>query len=102
VGRRLPGPIEAAAYYVVSEAVANVVKHAGASSVHVGLEAMNGSFLIDVVDDGRGGADAAGSGLRGLADRIEALDGRLLVDSPPGAGTRVRAAIPLAHAGPSE
>jgi PAS domain S-box-containing protein len=102
VGRRLPGSIEAAAYYVVSEAVANVVKHAGASSVHVGLEAVNGSFLIDVVDDGRGGADATGSGLRGLADRIEALDGRLEVDSPPGGGTRVRAAIPLAHAAPSE
>jgi PAS domain S-box-containing protein len=102
VGRRLPGPIEAAAYYVVSEAVANVVKHAGASSVQVGLEAVNGSFLIDVVDDGRGGADVAGSGLRGLADRIEALDGRLVVESPPGGGTRVRAAIPLAHAVPAE
>jgi PAS domain S-box-containing protein len=102
VGRRLPGPIEAAAYYVVSEAIANVVKHAGASSVRVGLEAVNGSFLIDVVDDGRGGADADGSGLRGLADRIEALDGRLVVDSPPGGGTRVTAAIPLAYGVASE
>jgi PAS domain S-box-containing protein len=108
VGRRLPGPIEAAAYYVVSEAIANVVKHAGASSVRVGLEAVNGSFLIDVVDDGRGGADVAGSGLRGLADRIEALDGRLVVESPADGGTRVCAQIPLvteiplAHAASSE
>jgi signal transduction histidine kinase len=96
VGRRLPEPIEAAAYYVVSEALANVVKHAAASGVSVGLEAQNGDFHIEVVDDGAGGADPGGSGLRGLADRVEALDGTLMVESPPGGGTRVEARIPLA------
>jgi signal transduction histidine kinase len=96
VGRRLPEPIEAAAYYVVSEAVANVVKHSHASSIHVGLEAENGTFRVEVSDDGVGGADAAaGSGLRGLADRVSALDGRLSVESPSGIGTRVTAELPL-------
>jgi PAS domain S-box-containing protein len=96
VGRRLPAPIEAAAYYVVSEAVANVVKHGHASSIRVDLEAENGTFRVQVSDDGVGGADAAaGSGLRGLADRVSALDGRLELESPPGAGTRVTAELPL-------
>jgi signal transduction histidine kinase len=101
VGRRLPDPIEAAAYYVVSEAVANVVKHASATSVKVGIEAVNGHVAIEVSDDGVGGADAsAGSGLRGLADRIGALDGQLTVRSEPGSGTRVLAEIPIpANAG---
>ena len=79
VGRRLPEPIEAAAYYVVSEAVTNVVKHASATSVKVAVEAVNGHVAIEVADDGVGGADAAsGSGLRGLADRLDALEGRLI------------------------
>jgi PAS domain S-box-containing protein len=92
----LPGPVEAAAYYVVSEALANVAKYADASVVQVRAERQNGRVLVEVADDGIGGADPlAGSGLRGLADRIEALDGRLEVDSPVGAGTRVRAVIPL-------
>ncbi|HLK44785.1 MAG TPA: sensor histidine kinase, partial [Acidimicrobiales bacterium] len=96
VGRRLPEPIEAAAYYVVSEALANVVKHADATSVRVAVEAVNGHVAIEVVDDGVGGADAAsGSGLRGLADRVGALDGSLTVESAPGGGTRVAAEIPL-------
>ncbi len=96
VGRRLPAPIEAAAYYVVSEAVTNVVKHGRASSIRVGLEAENGTFRVEVSDDGVGGADAAaGSGLRGLFDRVSALDGRLEVESPPGEGTRVSAELPL-------
>jgi PAS domain S-box-containing protein len=96
VGRRLPEPIEAAAYYVVSEAVANVVKHGHASSIRVGLDAENGTFRVEVSDDGVGGADAAGgSGLRGLADRIAALDGRLDVKSPAGGGTCVTAELPL-------
>jgi PAS domain S-box-containing protein len=96
VGRRLPEPIEAAAYYVVSESVANVVKHGHASSIRVGLEAENGTFRVEVADDGVGGADAAlGSGLRGLADRVSALDGRLEVESPRGGGTRVTAELPL-------
>jgi PAS domain S-box-containing protein len=96
LGRRLPEQIEAAAYYVVSEAVANVVKHAGASTVKVGVEAVNGHVAIEVCDDGVGGADAsAGSGLRGLEDRLGALDGSLTVESLPGSGTRVLAHIPL-------
>jgi len=96
VGRRLPDPIEAAAYYVVSEAVANVVKHGHASTIRVGLEAENGTFRVEVADDGVGGADArAGSGLRGLADRVSALDGRLAVESPPGGGTCITAELPL-------
>ena len=96
LGRRLPEPIEAAAYYVVSEAVANVVKHGQASSIRVGLEARNGTFRVEVADDGVGGADAAaGSGLRGLADRVSALEGRFDVVSPPGGGTRVTAELPL-------
>ncbi len=100
LGRRLPEPVEAAAYYVVSEAVANVVKHARAGSVGVRVEAGNGSVRIEVADDGSGGADpACGSGLRGLADRVEALDGRLQVESPSGGGTRVVAEIPLPQAG---
>ncbi len=94
---RLPAPIEAAAYYVVSEALANVAKYASARSVSVSVERRNGLALVEVVDDGVGGADPAlGSGLRGLADRVEALDGSLEVTSAPGRGTRVRAAIPVA------
>jgi PAS domain S-box-containing protein len=103
VGRRLPEPIEAAAYYVVSEAVANVVKHGEASSIRVGLEAENGQLTVEVADDGVGGADAAsGSGLRGLADRVSALEGRFSVESPRGGGTRVTAELPLPAARPLE
>ena len=94
---RLPGPVEAAAYYVVSEALANVAKYAAASTVHVRAERLNGAVVVEVADDGIGGADpAGGSGLRGLADRVEALDGSFEVASESGAGTRVRAVIPLA------
>jgi PAS domain S-box-containing protein len=102
VGRRLPGPIEAAAYYVVSESLANVVKHAGASSVSVALDASNGRFMIGVTDDGVGGADPEGSGLRGLADRVEALDGRLVLASRPGEGTSVMAELPLSSVSETE
>jgi PAS domain S-box-containing protein len=92
---RLPEPVEAAAYYVVSEALANVTKYAEASSVAVSIARVNGRALVEIADDGIGGADPTrGSGLRGLVDRVEALDGRLLVDSAPGAGTRIRAEIP--------
>jgi signal transduction histidine kinase len=92
----LPAPIEAAAYYVVSEALANVTKYAQASSVKVTVEHANGCAVVEVADDGVGGADPArGSGLRGLADRVASLNGKLAIDSPPGAGTRVRAEIPL-------
>ena len=94
--RRLPEPIEAAAYYVVSEALANVVKHAGATGASVRVAAPDGRVVVEVADDGVGGADpGGGSGLRGLADRVAVLDGRLDVESPPGGGTRVVAEIPL-------
>ncbi len=96
LNERLPPPIEAAAYYVVSEALANVAKYASATEVVVSVGRANGVAEVEVRDDGVGGADALrGSGLRGLADRVEALDGRLDVVSPPGQGTRIRAEIPV-------
>jgi signal transduction histidine kinase len=92
---RLPLRVEAAAYYVVSEALANVAKYADASSVSVKVGRENGYAVVEVVDDGVGGADPElGSGLHGLADRVEALDGDLWIESPPGHGTRIRAEIP--------
>ena len=92
---RLPGNVEAAAYYVVSESLANVVKYANASSAVVRIARDNGRAVIEVEDDGVGGADPSrGSGLRGLADRVEALDGRFRVESERGRGTRVVAEIP--------
>jgi signal transduction histidine kinase len=94
--RDLPAQVEAAAYYVVSEALANVTKYAQASAVEVTVERRNGRAVVEVADDGIGGADPLrGSGLRGLADRVASLSGRLEVESPPGSGTRVRAEIPL-------
>src|SRR5262245_4129137 len=93
--RRLPQQIEAAVYYVVSEALANVAKHANASSARVSVAELGGEIVVEISDDGLGGADAeAGSGLRGLADRVEAPDGRLEVESEA-AGTTLRAVIPL-------
>jgi signal transduction histidine kinase len=86
--------VEAAAYFVACEALANVVKHAGARSVSVAVARRDGMVSVEVADDGVGGADANGSGLRGLADRIDALGGTLTVDSPSGHGTRVAAEIP--------
>jgi signal transduction histidine kinase len=95
-GAVLPASVEAAAYYVVSEALANVTKYAEASSVKVTVGQVNGCAHVEVVDDGVGGADPSlGSGLRGLADRVASLNGKLVIDSPRGAGTRVRAEIPL-------
>jgi PAS domain S-box-containing protein len=92
---RLPTAVEAAAYYVVSEALANVVKHAEASSAAVRLHRVDGTAHVEVIDDGVGGAVAsAGSGLRGLADRVEALGGRLRVAAGEPTGTRVAAEIP--------
>jgi PAS domain S-box-containing protein len=87
--------VEATAYYVVAEAVANVHKHAGASSITVRLTNEGSALVVDVLDDGVGGADLEGSGLRGLTDRVEAIGGRLSVMSPPGQGTQLIAAIPL-------
>ena len=92
---RLPGPVESAAYFVVSEALANVAKYAQATQAAVTVERSNGHVTIEVSDDGVGGADAGrGSGLRGLEDRLSALDGTLSLDSPAGHGTRLRARIP--------
>jgi PAS domain S-box-containing protein len=93
---RLPGQVEAAAFYVVSEALTNVAKYAQASTVRVRVEQLNGYALVEVADDGVGGADPeTGTGLRGLADRVSALDGRLEVESPAGEGTTIRAKIPV-------
>jgi signal transduction histidine kinase len=93
---RIPASVEVAVYYVVSEALTNVAKYAQASRVTVRAVVEDGWCVVDVHDDGCGGANpAAGSGLRGLADRVEALRGSLQVDSLPGAGTRVRALLPV-------
>jgi signal transduction histidine kinase len=92
---RLDAPIEAAAYYVVAEAITNVAKYAEASHTIVSIAQANGGVTVTVSDDGVGGADpTSGSGLRGLAARVEALNGRLEVDSPPSRGTRITAEIP--------
>jgi signal transduction histidine kinase len=92
---RMAESVEVAAYYVVSESLANVGKHAHADEANVDISRRNGDLVIEVVDDGVGGADTeTGSGLRGLADRVEALDGRLRVWTPRGGGTRVRAEMP--------
>jgi signal transduction histidine kinase len=92
---RLPEPVEAAAYFVVAESLANVAKYARASGARVALSRCNGSLRVEVADDGVGGADAArGSGLRGLEDRVCAVRGSFRVDSPSGAGTRVVAELP--------
>ncbi len=94
---RLPERLEVAAFYLVSESLANVGKHANATSATVEVARMNGQVVVEVVDDGIGGADTElGSGLRGLADRVEALEGRLRIWSPKGGGTRLRAEIPCA------
>jgi signal transduction histidine kinase len=97
---RLPAPMEAAAYFTVSEALTNVARYAQASVVRVAVhEREGGELAIEVADDGVGGAaENGGSGLRGLADRLGALGGELRIDSPPGAGTQLLATIPLAQA----
>ena len=97
VGTRLPEALEVAAYYLVSESLANVGKHASASSATVDIVRRDDNVVVEVTDDGVGGAhEERGSGLRGLADRVEALGGTLRVWSPAGVGTRVRAEIPCA------
>jgi signal transduction histidine kinase len=93
---RLPERVEVAAYYVVSEALANAAKHANASVIHVDAEAAGRVLRLRVRDDGAGGADPVrGSGLVGLKDRIEALGGTITIDSPAGAGTSLHAELPL-------
>ncbi len=93
----LPASVEAAAYYVVAEALSNAAKHAGATSVCVLVEQGPDLLAVEITDDGSGGAGVrSGGGLEGLADRVAALDGRLTVQSPPGGGTVVRAELPCA------
>jgi signal transduction histidine kinase len=97
LGGRLAPPLEVAAYYLVCEALTNVGKYANASSAAVEVIRDDGHVVVEVRDDGDGGADPdGGSGLRGLADRVEALDGHLRIWSPPGGGTSVRAELPCA------
>ncbi|TXL62770.1 sensor histidine kinase [Aeromicrobium terrae] len=92
---RLPARVEAAAYFLVSEALTNTARHAGASSVRVHAWVADGSLTVSVEDDGRGGADpVAGTGLAGLAARVEAVDGTLELTSPPGGPTTVRMTCP--------
>ena len=96
-GGRLPEQLEVAAFYLVSESLANVGKYAGATTASVDVTRTKSRVVVEIVDDGVGGADTErGTGLRGLADRVEALGGRLRVWSPPGRGTRVRAELPCA------
>jgi signal transduction histidine kinase len=98
--RRFAPSLELVAYFVCSEALANVAKHAAAARVRLAVVPSDGELRVIVDDDGIGGADALhGAGLRGLADRVEALGGRLRVESPPGAGTRVEAILPTAGTG---
>ena len=92
---RLPEAVEAGAYFVVAESITNAVKHANASGIEIRLERLPGGLRIQIADDGRGGADpAAGTGLRGLSDRIEALGGRFSVADRPGGGTVVSVELP--------
>ncbi len=96
IERRLPEPVEVAAYYVVSEALTNAAKHAHASVVNVELDAHGETLRLAIRDDGIGGADIRlGSGLVGLSDRCAALGGTLLMTSPPGNGTTLLIEIPL-------
>jgi signal transduction histidine kinase len=93
---RLPPHVEETAYYVACEALTNAAKHAHAATITINAQQHDGRLLVEVGDDGVGGADPDGSGLRGLADRVAALDGRLHVHSPPGQGTRITAELPCA------
>jgi signal transduction histidine kinase len=94
--RRWADPIEQTCYFVVSEALVNTVKHSDAATVAIDVRDEGCGLCVEVTDDGAGGADPAGSGLRGLADRVAAVGGRLTVRSPHGGGTQVMAALPCA------
>jgi signal transduction histidine kinase len=97
VAERLSEQVELALYFVACEALANVAKYADATTASVRLSRAGGRVVIEIADDGVGGADeTAGTGLRGLTDRVEGLGGSLLVTSPAGAGTVVTAELPLA------
>ena len=95
-GDQVPSPVAVVAYFVCAEALTNVAKHAAASRVAVSVTARGGRVRVEIEDDGMGGADPGrGSGLRGLADRVEIVGGTLQVASVPGQGTRLAAEIPL-------
>jgi signal transduction histidine kinase len=93
---RLPAAVERACWFTASELLANAAKHAAAHRVEIDLRVDGGRIVLRVEDDGVGGADPDGSGLRGLADRVASAGGRFRVHSPPGAGTRAEAAFPVA------
>jgi signal transduction histidine kinase len=95
---RLPEPVEQTGYFVVSEGLANAAKHSAAGKVAIDVRLDDGALVVDVADDGVGGADPNGAGLRGLADRVAATGGRLHVTSPSGGGTRLTAVLPC-HGG---
>jgi signal transduction histidine kinase len=102
LAERLPAPVEAAAYFLVAEALTNVAKHAHASRAHVELGRAGAEIVVVISDDGVGGVKmSAGSGLRGLEDRLSAVDGVLTIHSPPGEGTRLEARIPSAAPAPA-
>ena len=95
-GGRLPGSCEVTAYYVAAEAFTNAAKHAQASAVDILIEQADRTLTVEVRDDGVGGADASrGSGLTGLRDRVEAVGGRMTLDSPAGAGTVLTVLLPI-------
>ena len=96
--QRWPPHVEAAAYFLIAEALTNAIKHANASRVDVRVSESGGKLVVEVADDGAGGADVGtGSGLVGLRDRVEALGGHLRIDSPPGRGTRLTASLALSQ-----
>ena len=98
---RYPALVEATAYFVVCEALANVAKHARATAAHVDIDQIDGRLIVQVVDDGVGGVDVKrGTGLTGLADRVAAVEGRLQIDSPRLNGTRIRADLPCENSRP--
>jgi signal transduction histidine kinase len=91
---RLPAPVEATAYFVTAEALTNIAKHAHATQATIDITRANGRLTVEITDDGIGGADTHAPGLRGLRDRVEALDGHLEIESTPGHGTHLTATIP--------
>jgi signal transduction histidine kinase len=93
---RLPPDVEATAYFVIAEALTNVAKHARAGEARVTVRSDASALRVEIADDGVGGAFPGGSGLLGMEDRLEAVGGRLEILSPPGGGTTLRVAIPLA------